>query len=261
MHLAAYRHLGLDWQYQAVEMTGEGLAEFLDSRGPEWRGLSMTMPVKHDVMPLLDERHEIVKLTGVCNTLLFDNGIRRGFNTDVHGIVMAFNEAGVSSLSHVQVIGGGATASSAIVAAAQLGAQRVTMSVRSPQKSLQLLDLGPLLGIQISLEQLGDPIEGTPDAVISTIPNGADAGLEFDAALRRTSVLFDVAYEPWPTSIAQTWIDAGGAVISGFEMLLHQALMQVRVFTSGDPDRVLPDEDAVVADMRAAAGMTTSAAS
>src|SRR5690606_32052678 len=135
--------------------------------------------------------------------------------------------AGVSSLSHVQVIGGGATASSAIVAAAQLGAQRVTMSVRSPQKSLQLLDLGPLLGIQISLEQLGDPIEGTPDAVISTIPNGADAGLEFDAALRRTSVLFDVAYEPWPTSIAQTWIDAGGAVISGFEMLLHQALMQV----------------------------------
>ncbi|AWB89289.1 shikimate dehydrogenase [Homoserinimonas hongtaonis] len=261
LHAAAYRRLGLDWSYQAIEMTGERLPAFLDSRGPEWRGLSLTMPVKHDVVPLLDEQHDTVRLTGVCNTLLFDDGVRRGFNTDIHGIVMAFKEAGVSSMSSVEVIGGGATASSAIVAAAQMGAVRVRVSVRNPQKSRHLLDLAPRLGIDMSLESLGSPLESAPDAVISTIPNGADAGLAVARELRRASVLFDVAYEPWPTSLAQSWLEAGGRVISGFEMLLHQAVMQVRVFTSGEPDTVLPDEDAVIADMRAAVGMGAGAAS
>lgn len=258
LHSMAYRVLGLPWSYERVEMTGDALAGFLGELGAEWRGLSLTMPLKRDVLPLLDERDELVSLTGVCNTVLLDAGRRVGFNTDVYGIVSAFAESGVASLQHAQVLGGGATASSAIVAAARLGASRVTVSVRSPQRSLGLADLGLKLGIRVDIEQLGDALRDRPDAVISTLPNRAEAGLMFDEQTRHDSVLFDVAYEPWPTSLAEHWLAAGGTVISGLGMLLHQAVMQVRIFTTGDPDEVLPDEPAVLAAMRSSIGLAIS---
>ena len=94
LHAAAYAELGLDWQYDAIEVTGDTLAEFVSSRGPEWRGLSLTMPLKRDVLPLLDSRDDAVELTGVANTLLF-GAARRGFNTDVYGITEAFRANGV----------------------------------------------------------------------------------------------------------------------------------------------------------------------
>ncbi|MCW4384334.1 shikimate dehydrogenase [Salinibacterium sp. SYSU T00001] len=250
LHGAAYRELGLDWSYERVEMTGEGLGAFLGRLGAEWRGLSLTMPVKHDIMPFLGVRHELVRLTGVANTALLDGGVIRGFNTDVHGIVAAFREAGVEAVTHAQILGGGATASSAIVAASLLGARQVTLSVRSPQRAMQLLDLGPLLGIRVDIEQLGEPLNSVPDAVISTLPNGADLDMRLAEPTARHSVLLDVAYDPWPTTLASAWQAGGGRVISGLEMLLHQAVMQVRIFTGGDPETPLPEESVVIRAMR-----------
>lgn len=258
LHSAAYRVLGLGWTYERVEMTGASLPGFLDGLDATWRGLSLTMPLKRDVIPLLDARDELVSLTGVCNTVLLSAGRRRGFNTDVHGIVAAFTETGVVSLDTVQVLGGGATAASAIIAAARLGASRVTVSVRSPQKSAELADLGPALGIRVDIAPLGDALRERPDAVISTLPNRVDAHLEFDTETRSGALLFDVAYEPWPTSLAQRWLEADGTVISGLGMLLHQALMQVRIFVAGSPDEALPDEPAVLAAMRTAIGLAAA---
>jgi shikimate dehydrogenase len=258
LHAAAYRVLGLPWNYERVELTGATLPGFLRDLGDEWRGLSVTMPLKHDVLPLLDETDELVEITGVCNTVLLSNGRRVGFNTDVHGITTAFTETGITSLDHVQVLGGGATASSAIVAAARLGASRVTVSVRSPEKSTGLLHLGSALGIQLEIGHLGDILLEHPTAIISTLPNRVEADLVFDTASRHESILFDVAYEPWPTNLAQRWLEANGTVISGLGMLLHQALMQVRIFSTGLPDQPLHDEPAVLAAMRSSIGLSGS---
>lgn len=252
MHAAAYRVLGLPWSYEAIEMTGDRLPGFLDGLDGSWRGLSLTMPVKRDVLPLLDERHELVQLTGVCNTMLLEDGRRRGFNTDVHGIVAAFVESGWQRFDHVLVLGGGATASSAIVAAARLGAGRVTLSVRSPERSLQLLGLGEELGISVTLERLGDTPAEVPDAVISTLPNGVDTHLVLPDEVLSGCVLFDVAYDPWPSTLATRWQQADGTVISGLGMLLHQAVMQVRVFVNGAPEAALPEEESVLVAMREA---------
>src|SRR5215213_7988900 len=82
LHRAAYARLGLDWQYSAIEMDGAGLAEFLQTRDAAWRGLSLTMPLKQDVLPLLDDLDEIARLTHAANTVLLAGGVRRGFNTD-----------------------------------------------------------------------------------------------------------------------------------------------------------------------------------
>jgi shikimate dehydrogenase len=256
LHAAAYRALGLDWQYTAVEVAAADLAGFVRSRDASWRGLSLTMPLKRDVLPLLDSVDDTARLTGGANTLLFDrsvgDAVLRGFNTDVYGVTRAFRDHGVAALDTVLVLGGGATAASAIVSVRQLGARSVTVAVRDPARAGALETLGASIGCTVTVRPL-DGIEtlAAPDAVVSTIPGHAGHGLEFPAVFRSRSVLFDVAYDPWPSRLAAAWLEADGRVISGLDMLLHQAVAQVRVFVSGNPVAALPDEAGVLAAMRA----------
>ena len=264
LHRAAYEALGLPWRYEAIEVSTDELPEFIGSRTPEWRGLSLTMPLKRDVLPLLDTRHELVELTGAANTVLFhDNAgdrMLKGFNTDVFGITAALLGAGIGRVSAVRVLGAGATAASAIVAVAQLGAGRVAVSARTPERMAGLVSLGERLGVDVRGADVGAQTAGfdgafVPDAVISTMPGGADHDLRFDEATRASSVLLDVAYDPWPSQLALSWLEAGGRVASGLDMLLNQALMQVRIFVAGSPADELPDEPKVLAAMRAAVAL------
>jgi shikimate dehydrogenase len=262
LHAAAYGVLGLDWTYEAVDVTEEDLAGFVASRDGSWRGVSLTMPLKRAVLPLLDSRDAIVNLAGGANTVFFDDttGSRaiRGFNTDVFGVREAFVAAGVDKLGTVHVLGGGATASSTLVAAGQLGAKRAIISVRTPLKAIALAQLGRSLGMDVTVHALGDDTaelpKGVPDAVISTLPGGAsvDEAL-FSDRVRSRAVLFDVAYDPWPSPLAELW-GTGGTVISGIDMLLLQAVAQIRIYVSGDPAAELVDEAGVLAAMRAAVG-------
>ncbi|MCU1533947.1 MAG: shikimate dehydrogenase [Glaciihabitans sp.] len=259
LHRAAYAALSLDWQYEAVEVTGATLPGFLASRDESWRGLSLTMPLKRDVLPLLDETDAVAATTGGANTVLFDvdpagNRRLRGFNTDVFGIRRAFTEVGVDSLRFVHVLGAGATAASVIAAAAALGATRATVYARNPEKAHPLRLVGERLGVEIDVQPWGTS-EGpgeAPDAVISTLPGGAEIDLAFAGPIRARSVLFDVSYDPWPSPLASAWLEVGGRVISGLDMLVLQALAQVRIFVSGDPEQALPNESAVLAAMRSA---------
>ncbi|MBG6108065.1 shikimate dehydrogenase [Frigoribacterium sp. CG_9.8] len=260
LHRAAYRVLRLDWQYEAIEVDAAGLAGFIGSRGPDWRGLSLTMPLKHEVMALLDVADPLAKLTGAANTLLFHHEkgdwSLRGFNTDVPGIVEAFRGAGISHLGTVRILGAGATAASALVAVAELGARLAVVSARSAHALSALLELGNRLGIDVQASRDDDSVDArVPDAVISTLPGGADHHYHFDSATRASAVLFDVAYDPWPSPLAARWLDAGGRVIPGIEMLVNQALFQVRIFVGGGLDRILPRESAVLAAMRESVGL------
>lgn len=244
LHAAAYSALGLDWRYEAIEVAEDGLAGFIKGLDASWRGLSLTMPLKRAVLPMLDVRDGVVDHTGVANTVLFDDGLR-GFNTDVYGITEAFRSNGVVNIDSVQILGGGATAISALVAAADLGATSVQFTLRDPAKGGALLTLAESLGVGVV-----DSI--TPSAVISTVPGHADHSFEFSDEVRANAVLLDVAYDPWPSALAALW---RGPVISGLEMLTLQALAQVRVFVGGSPDAVLDDESSVLAAMRGAVGL------
>ena len=234
-------------------MTGEGLAQFVESRDESWRGLSLTMPLKRDILPLLTSRHSLVDLVGGANTVLFADGGLRGFNTDVMGTVRSFTDAGVRGLEFVHILGAGATAASVLVAVAQLGATRALVSARTPDRAQYLVELGSRVGVDVVVRRWGvmDRSLIAPDAIISTLPGGEN-DLAFAGSIRERSVLFDIAYDPWPSELARTWSDVGGRVISGFDLLINQAVGQVRVFVAGDPDAPLPDEPAVIAAMRAA---------
>jgi shikimate dehydrogenase len=256
LHAAAYRVLGLDWHYGSADVTGETLAAFVASRDYSWRGLSLTMPLKRDILPLLDTIDDVVARTGAVNTVLFGGADGRrslaGFNTDVDGITRAFQRAGHGELGSVLVLGGGATAASAIEAACRMSAHTVVVAVRTPSRASALAEPGRFPGTTVTIQALGEAPTTAPDAVVSTLPNGTALELSFAESTRRGAILFDVAYKPWPTTLAQSWYAAGGSVIPGIEMLVEQALVQVRVFVNGSPDAVLDREELVLAAMRAA---------
>ena len=254
---AAYQALGLDWEYTAVDVPSGTLETFVAGLDEDWRGLSLTMPLKREVLALLEGRSETVDLVGAANTVLIEGGTLRGFNTDVAGVIGALADAGVTALDSVHLLGAGATASAVVAAVAELGATRIVVSARTPENAAPLESLAATLGIDLVVRRWGvlDRSLIIPTAVICTLPGGSAIDLPFPEAVRHESVLLDVAYEPWPSALAQSWLDAGGTVVSGLSMLLHQAIGQVRIFVTGEEGGALDDETGVVRAMRASVGL------
>jgi shikimate dehydrogenase len=256
LHAAAYAELGLDHEYGAIELTGDALPGFLDGLDASWRGLSLTMPLKRDVVPLLDDPHPLVEETGVANTVVLDSGVRSGFNTDVHGIVAALADAGLTTARTAILLGAGATARSALAALQGLGVGRFTVAVRDPARADDLVAQALAAGVEVELTGLGG-LDAHPavDVVVSTLPNGVERVVELPMAVRTHAVVLDVAYDPWPTPLAASVEAVGGRVAPGLAMLLHQAVAQVRVFAGGPVDVPLPGEARVEAAMRSAVGL------
>ncbi len=260
LHRAAYKALGLPWTYDAHEVARGELRPFLAGLDTTWRGLSLTMPLKQEALGVVDELDRVAELTDAVNTLSLRHtqGTTRiaGYNTDVAGLVRALREAGVDTVHrtvhHAALLGAGATASSALVALAELGSTQVDVYVRTPEKAGFLISLGRSLGVGVNARSL-DELPGASaelTLVISTLPGGTRLEYDFPVSIRATAVLFDVSYSPWPSTLADSWLKAGGTVHSGVTMLLHQALVQVRIFVSGSPLIELNDEGTVLQAMR-----------
>src|SRR5215469_4907839 len=235
LHRAAYRALGLDdWSYQAIECDEARLPALLDGCGPGWAGLSLTMPLKRAVLPMLDLTDPLAREVGAANTVVFAAGERHGHNTDVPGMVTALTEAGIAApLATVLIVGGGATACSALAAVQGLEAAKVTAAVRDPARATDLLAAARRLGVEVTLTRFDQPAVAAPDLLISTVPAGAaDIYAErLSGGDLVPSHLLDVVYHPWPTALATAAGRAGVTVVGGFPMLLHQAAGQVTLMT------------------------------
>ncbi|MFD0904320.1 shikimate dehydrogenase [Actinomadura sediminis] len=240
LHRAAYAAMGLDgaWTYEAVECGEPELAGFLGGLGPEWAGLSLTMPLKRVALDLADSVSDLAAGVGGANTLVLRDGRRHADNTDVHGIVAALTEAGVAAPgaapASALVLGGGATAASALAALARLGTAEAVLAVRTPGRAAGTAAVGERFGLAVevvTLDRVGDHLPA--ELVVSTLPGrAADA---FAAPVAASgAALFDVVYAPWPTVLAAAVERAGGTVVGGFPMLLHQAVRQVALMTGRD---------------------------
>ena len=142
---------------------------------------------------------------------------------------------------------------SAVVAVARMGAREVVVAARRPEQGRELAPLADELGVALHAVPLDGAVAELRDAdtVISTLPGDAAAAVPLPRDLPGATVLLDVTYAPWPTGIASAWERAGGRVVPGIDMLVHQALDQVRLFAHGDDARPLPDEERVLAAMLA----------
>jgi shikimate dehydrogenase len=237
LHSAAYAALGLDgWTYEAIECDESGLPALLECCGPDWAGLSLTMPLKRTVLPLLDRIDPVAGLTGGANTVVLRDGARHGYNTDVHGLVTALTEAGLTAAGagEVVILGAGATACSAVAALAELGLRRVAVAVRDPGRARGPVAVAERLGVEAGLRPYGEKNLGDgAELVLSTVPGtGADSYAERLGRLGRPPrIVMDVVYHPWPTALASAAQAAGSIAVGGFEMLLHQAARQVELMT------------------------------
>lgn len=255
IHTTAYGVLDLDWDYDKFEVRRGGLKRFLGELDADWSGFSVTMPLKDEAFRLVDSRDEFATLTGVVNTLVKTETGWAGYNTDVFGIVQAIGTADLGELKDFLVIGSGATAKSTVVAIRELSpAGNVKVFARNAQARGELVQFAKSLGLQASSVTKLKPTASAADLVIATLPGGA-----LDTASKKLSSWFgfkpagavlDVAYSPWPSQFAQHWSQLQKPAISGLDMLMWQAIGQLRIFTSGDSATPLPNEIAVVEAIR-----------
>jgi shikimate dehydrogenase len=238
LHRAAYAALGLDeWRYDRFEVDEAALPGFMDGLDPAvWAGLSLTMPLKRAVIPLLDEFTDTAASVEAVNTVVFgSDGRRRGDNTDIPGMLAALGEHGVTSVPSAAVLGAGATASSALAALARLCTGEVTVYVRSPARAAEMRQWGERLGVSVRAADWGDAAKALAEPlVVATTPAGAADHLA-DAVPDHPGTLFDVLYDPWPTPLAAAWSARGGRVTSGLDLLVHQAVLQVEQHTGRAP--------------------------
>ncbi|MEU5252237.1 shikimate dehydrogenase [Streptomyces longwoodensis] len=237
LHRAAYEALGLTgWTYDRFEVDEAALPGFVDGLGAEWAGLSLTMPLKRAVIPLLDEISETAASVEAVNTLVFgEDGRRTGDNTDVPGMVAALREHGIEEVESAAVLGAGATASSALAALSRVCTGEVVAYVRSEARAAEMRRWGERLDVELRTARWEDAAEALrAPLVIATTPAGTTDALAH-AVPERPATLFDVLYEPWPTMLAARWSMVGGAVVGGLDLLVHQAVLQVEQMTGRVP--------------------------
>lgn len=261
LHRAAYAALGLDWEYDRHDVEEDDLGAFLAGCGPEWAGLSLTMPLKQTVLGLCDHVEPLAEVVGAVNTVLLQPSGRArtvvGANTDVHGIVAALREAGYDAPAgrpaRAVVLGAGATAASTLAALGELGITDALVLVRSLARTGSLRRAAHRMGVEPTFGRLEDAPRALvgADVAVSTVPGaGADAIAEslVTAADEVGGVLLDVVYDPRPSALQAAWRGLGGVDAPGERMLLHQAAEQVRLMTGHAPP-VAEMSDALEAEL------------
>lgn len=230
LHLAAYRALGLhNWTYHRIECGSDELPTVVGDFGPEWVGVSVTMPGKFAALAFADERTARAERIGSANTLVRTATGWLADNTDVDGVKGALGAVSGSAV----VLGSGGTAPAAVVALAELGVCGITVIARNPDSAARVVDLATCVGVPARFCGLDDAAladtTATADVLVSTLPT--DVAARYAPALAAVPLLLDVIYDPWPTPLAAAVEAAGGTVVSGLQMLLHQAFTQVELFT------------------------------
>lgn len=233
VHAAGYAALGLtDWSYTLVEMDVAGLPGFVAGLDEQWRGLSLTMPLKEVCLEVAGVVTPLAQRAGAGNTLVRqEEGGWLADNTDVPGLVDALSPAWQREWTRAAILGAGATARSAVLALASMGVPDVTVFARSAERALSLREWAATAAPDVTLgvEPLVRWTTGTHPAVLSTLP-GAAAD-HFVLPGRRTGLLFDAVYASWPTPLARAAASAGMTVVGGLDLLVHQAARQFELFT------------------------------
>lgn len=241
LHRAAYGRLGLDWTYEAVRVQVGGLAAAVDrlreeDTGPAWRGLSVTAPLKREALALADRTTARARLAGGANTLVLTEAGVHADNTDLPGATAAVRERHTGPVHDVVVLGAGATAASVPLGLCDLGARRVTLLARDPGRAAATAAVvrahpgGPEVRVAAF-----DVEPWAADVVVGTVPASAQDP-RVVAAWSGAPLVFEAIYDPWPTPLAAAVLERRGALVSGMDLLVHQAVLQVRAFTGLDVD-------------------------
>lgn len=236
IHQAAYKYLGLDWQYRRIRVQAGTLDTFLPV-DDSCRGLSVTMPLKQEIQRNLDFTDGLVKVTNSCNTVVFSGHNSAGFNTDVYGIAQAFRGRGLDLEGRpATILGGRATASSAIAALVELGAGPIYVVARTLYGPGTATQAASRMGVEVIALDWSDQQAAARSlqtgVVVSTVPAGvADQLVSLTPNLPAQSALLEASYANTDSALATLFGNQRGIVISGLDMLVYQAQQQIKLMT------------------------------
>ncbi|KAJ5091466.1 hypothetical protein NUU61_006336 [Penicillium alfredii] len=262
LHNTLFATMGLPHEYGLLETTNAEDAKKL-IRAPDFGGASVTIPLKLDIMPLLDEVAQEAEIIGAVNTIVpVEHGDKParlvGYNTDWQGMVQCLRNAGIYGSAGIEsavVVGGGGTARAAIFALHHMGFSPIYVVGRSASKLEGMVSTFPT-NYNIRVVDNHTQLDTVPRVAIGTIPadrpidpamretlchmferaqeiDGTQIGKSVDSKSPR--VLLEMAYKPAVTALMQLAADAGWNTIPGLEVLVGQGVNQFVHWTGITP--------------------------
>jgi shikimate dehydrogenase len=233
LHSLAYEYLGVSARYEAIEVKARELEGYLSTT--DKNALSLTMPLKEEALKIADVVSDIATRISCGNTLSLSDGVWNLTSTDVAGFDFSLKMHGLSQIKSVLIIGAGATARAAVASVSQM-ANSVSVISRNPDRE-PAMNQASLVDITYLPWKLTDQIN-TADLVINTTPDRA-ADFFVPSIENPNGTFFEVLYNPWPTAMSKIWSDSNNQVIDGLDLLIHQGISQVEIFTGLSVDREL----------------------
>jgi len=231
LHARAYADLGLNAEYTVYDVPPERLeTELARLRRDGLCQLSVSLPHKEAVMALADAVSPAARAIGAANTLTWHAGVLTADNTDWIGVLHSLAPHGELRGLRATVLGAGGAARACVYALLQQGAH-VRVVNRTPARAERLCsELGGTLG----------RLEDAYDLLINTTSVGMHpevSGTPIPAALLRPdSLVFDIVYAPRETRLLREARASGCRTQEGLDMLLHQAVEQVRLWSGRTPE-------------------------
>ena len=242
IHSLAYEYLGVAANYEAIEVNAGALTKFLNETDKNC--LSLTMPLKEEAMKVADVISDVASRISCGNTFSLNEGVWSLTSTDVSGFDNALKMHGIDTVDSVLIIGAGATARAAIASVSAITKSVSVVSRNSEREAA--MNRASLVDVTYLPWEFTSQIN-TATLVINTTPNQA-ADFFLSGIDKPRGTLFEVLYHPWPTAISRAWSKTQAQVIDGLDLLIHQAIAQVEIFSG-----VACDRDILYTKMREAA--------
>lgn len=250
LHNSTLRRLGLNYVYLAFSVKPGELADaVVGIRSLNIRGVNVTIPYKEEVISLLDKIDPLAERVGAVNTIVNDEGILKGYNTDVIGIKrMIEEEAGfMIEEKNVVIVGAGGAARAVGVAVCESGAAGITIINRTHKKAKLLADFlektysNLSIGyVELSVDQYYNVIKEA-DLLIDTTPIGMAPEIKVSPviepqALHRDLLVIDLVYNPAETVLLKAARDVNASCLNGEGMLLYQGIESFKLWTGHEPE-------------------------
>ena len=255
MHNAAFKEMGMDYVYVAFQVKKEGLGEAIRGmRGLNIRGLNVTIPHKVAIIPLLDRLDHLAELIGAVNTVVNDNGVLTGYNTDAEGFLRALLERGIEPRGkNVVILGAGGASRAISFILAERGSSLVILN-RTLDKAKECASrIGEVFqkevkALEFDSENLAKALTEA-DILVNTTSVGMYPDTDETPAssdlLRPGLIVVDIVYNPIKARLLKEAEAAGARTISGIDMFVWQGALAFEKWTGLKAPVKLMKEEAI----------------
>ncbi|MBN1905453.1 MAG: shikimate dehydrogenase [Deltaproteobacteria bacterium] len=231
MHNAAFSHKGINAVYLAFESNDiEGAVKGMRSLGI--KGMSVTIPHKESVMPLLDEIDPLAREIGAVNTIVNENNKLTGYNTDATGALRALSDV-IQVNGKLCVILGAGGAARAIGYILNKNSADLMIANRSAERGKALSS-----ALNATFIRLEEVLDVEIDILINTTSVGMSPNTEFspvsEDVLKPGMTVMDIIYNPGTTKLLHLASQKGCNIVNGLSMFINQGAEQFRLWTGKD---------------------------